>query len=344
MNSKKTFFINLILVIVWLGLAVLFNLYAISFLKAKVWVAVICSLAGVAINYFIALFVHELGHLIFAKKNGFVVNYVNFGLFAIDFTKQSKKVKFFTFFGENAGESVFVPNREITKQKLQSTAFGGLLFSLIFVVLSVVFVLFITSPVAFCLVGVAIVPATYLLVVNCLAFDKTSDGYLIFSNDDYADVLVEAMHQERQIAKGIIPSCPSILENSVQPLARIYYYKHLIIREKFKRANELLIDLSADILQFTDQEYELILPEIIYSECINGNLSEQNKNLAENFFVAANNDVATVRAHREYRKLKGEENWAQTLDKSYQRLLRSSTKFVKEYEKRLKQFSEQNNR
>ena len=343
MNTKKIFFINLILVIAWLGLLVAFDIYAINLLKAKVWVVILCSLVGVVINYSIALFLHELGHLIFAKKNGLTVNYVNFGLFSIDFTKPSKKVKFFTFWGENAGESVFLPCREMTKAKLQSTAFGGLLFSLIFVVLSVVFVLCIANPVSFCLVSVAILPATYLLVVNCLTFDKTSDGYLIFSSSDYADVLVEIMHQERQIAKGIIPSCPSILEHSTQPLARIYYYKHLVIREKFKRANELLIDLSANILQFTDQEYALIFPEIIYSECLNGNLSEQNKNLAEGFFMDVNNDIATIRAHREYRRFNGDKNWAQTLDKSYQRMLRSSTKFVKEYEKRLKQFSEELN-
>ncbi len=341
MKNKKAFFINLILVLAWLGLAVLFNLYAISTLKAKVWVAITCFVVGWVVHYFIACFLHELGHLIFAKKNKFAVNYVNFGLFAIDFTKKEKRVKFFTFFGENAGESLFLPYKGTTKEKLRLTAFGGLLFSFLYALLGIVLALCITNPVVFCLVGVASLPATYLLVVNCLTFDKTSDGYLIFSSSDYADVLVEIMHQERQISKGIIPSCPAILQNSKQPLARIYYYKHLIVREKFKRANEVLIDLSADILQFDDQEYLLIFPEIIYNECLNGNLSEQNKNLAENFFVGSISDLSTVRAHREYRKFTGETNWARTLDKSYQRLLNSSTKFVKEYEKRLKQLKEE---
>ena len=96
MKNKKAFLINLILATVWVGLLVLFNLCAINFLNAKVGVAILCSVVGVVVHYFIALIFHELGHLIFAKKNKLVINRINFGLFSIDYTKQPKSVKFFT--------------------------------------------------------------------------------------------------------------------------------------------------------------------------------------------------------------------------------------------------------
>lgn len=340
MKNKKAFLVNLIFAIVWLGFAVLLTVYAINVLRAKVALAIIFSVLGLVIHYFVALAFHEWGHVLFAKKNGMKLNYVNFGFFSVDYTKEKKRVKFFTFFGEHAGESVFLPHKGMTKEKLCSIAFGGLLFSFLFALLGVLAILCISNWVAFCLLGIASVPSTYLLIVNSLTIDKTSDGSLIFSGGDYGDVLVAVIKHEGQAEKGIIPSCPTIFQKSKQPLARFYYYKHLIVREKFKEANSVLIDLSGTLSRLTEDEYQLIFPEVVYSECIRKKVSEESKLLAESFFIGGTADIATVRAHREYRKFIGEDKWAETLNKTYERMLKASNKFTKEYEKRLNEQSD----
>ena len=176
MKNKKNLIINLILFFIWVAFAVLLTWYAIQGLKTKILTAVLCSALSIVVHYFISLFFHELGHLIFAKASKMKMGYVNFGFFSIDFEKQASRVKFFTFFGENAGESVILPHRNITKEKLCLMAFGGLLFSLIYTILGAVFAICLSSGVAFCLLGMAVVPASYLLVVNSLPIDKNSDG------------------------------------------------------------------------------------------------------------------------------------------------------------------------
>lgn len=336
--KKKGAIINLIFALIWLTFAGLLTWYAISVLNAKTAVAIICVVVAIVFYYFLALFLHELGHLIFAKKAGLKVNKVNFGFFTVFFEKDKKRVKFFTFFGEEAGESQFLPPRNLTKEKLCSVAFGGLLFSLIFALLSLIAILVIANGVAFCLIGASCVPATYILVINLLTFDKTSDGALIFSSGDYCDVLVAILEHDRQVALGIIPSCPVIFEKSKQPLAKIYYYKHLVLREKFERAKDVLIDLSKDFSHFTSEEFQLIFPEIVYFECLTKKISESMQESCESYFTGEINTVATIRAHSEYRRFKGENNWSETLSRTYERLLKSESKFQKEYEKKIKQF------
>ena len=134
MLSRKAYtVINLILFFVWLAVACILIVYANANFKVSGLDAFIYSFTGLLVNYFLAIFIHELGHILFAKLCGLKTAYVNFGLFAIDYTN-GKEIKYFSRLSLEGGESAFVPKKQLTKLKLRLTALGGLLFTLLFAI------------------------------------------------------------------------------------------------------------------------------------------------------------------------------------------------------------------
>lgn len=333
-NKKIGFFINLILFALFIASVIYFSLIKLNNSPIIWWEVLLLILGGIAVNYAIALLLHEIGHVIFAKVGNMEIQHVNFGLFSIDYTS-GKKTKWFTFFGQSAGDVELLPKATITKRNLKTLAGGGLLFSFVYAVFNLLMLALCKNDLLVCFFGIGGLSSVYLFIVNFLPLDKTSDGSMLLLNNEYLELLVEVIQHEGQVLRGEIPKPHHIFEVSNQPLAIYYRYKYLLLYERYQKANQIILGLKTQYAFLTDQEYELIFPEILCAEFINGELSKDTLTRAQNFFTGYGVTPAIARAHYCYRCVQGETEWAQSLKRTYNRLAQSQSNFEKSVEKNI---------
>ncbi|MBQ7407700.1 MAG: site-2 protease family protein [Clostridia bacterium] len=331
-KQTKTLLINLSAVFLWLVIAIL--LIARLILTAKnAWLYCLIALVLIPINYALSLLVHETGHVVFAAANGFKCKTVNFGLFTLDLTS-GFKLSFFTFMAEDGGESLFVPTKTVTKKQLKLLAFGGLAFSFIYLLavglLSLAFAKEVTTVM---LCGLTV--AGYLLTVNALPFDKTSDGAMLINKDGYVDGLCYAQNCQLAIENGLVPEQNSIEKCKNQPICVYFDYLLAVYNQNFAKAEQTVKLLYERVEDFSYDEYYLLLPEIIYWATIKNALTEGLERRAKHLFESNLNSSAFLRAHYAYRLLKGEREWATTIKNSYDATLSKAPAFYAECESKL---------
>ena len=94
-------------------------------------------LAGALVFGLLNAFIHELGHLIFGKKNGFILSSMTVWFF--NWTRVSpKKIKFsFCLIGNEAGYTEMIPKTDDNmEKKMANMSLGGIVFSFCMMVLS----------------------------------------------------------------------------------------------------------------------------------------------------------------------------------------------------------------
>lgn len=82
-NKAKVLIIDLSAGLLWFAAFVSLCLYAIFSLKADVVFAVCFSALGAVINYYLFVFFHELGHVVFSKTAALAPKKINYGLFTV---------------------------------------------------------------------------------------------------------------------------------------------------------------------------------------------------------------------------------------------------------------------
>lgn len=328
-NKTKGAIIDLCALVLWAALFVVLVFYAQNELGEKLINAILFSVIGLALNYTLCVAFHETGHLIFAKANKMRAVKINFGFLSIDYTEKSR-LKLFTFFGENAGESNFLPTERVTEKVVKCVALGGILFNAIYFIAVVVVILVVKNPVLFCLFGAGGVPAGYLLTVNAIPLDKTADGAVLISKKGYARACANISEMQRQIQAGKAPIFEEYIKKSSQPLDVYCDFLRLSTTDA-KKALSRLNGLKNGF-DFTAQEYELIFPEMLFNACIGGFLNEELINRAENFFSQETKALSQIRAHYAYRKARGEAEWANAIFGEYQNGLKTATEFEREVE------------
>jgi hypothetical protein len=178
-NRKLGVVINLIIISAFLAVAIWLVFLTKNKYQDGLLHIVAFSLIGMLANYQLSLILHELGHTLFAKLCKINVKRINFGLFFIDC--ENKKLKFFAKTDGEAGEILFSSANATSEKQIKLVAFGGLLFSLIYVALCYLLLLFFDSVLITCLFAIGGLSALYLLFVNILPIDKTSDGAILLS-------------------------------------------------------------------------------------------------------------------------------------------------------------------
>lgn len=291
------------------------------------------TVSGVLVNYVLAVIIHEAGHVIFAKSNGLKVEYVNFGLFSIDFA--SKKVKFFTFFGRAAGETKFSAEKKVTAKNIRNVASNGVIATAVFATLFITGGMFINQTWYYCFFCIGQLPALYLLFVNTFNSDRLYDCAIASEQNNFADVLAETLNIQREIKDGKIPEESELIMRDNQPIALYFHYLFTLI--KGEKDTALKIFDNVKIKDLTDEEYDLIFPEIVYSACVRGDGDKINtlKTAAENFFSLSPENIGALRAHYAFRKFFGDEKWSEILRSSYTKALESQPPFIRLAEENL---------
>ena len=329
-NNAKQLIINLSGGFLWFCAFFLLCIYAGATFKYGHVNVALCGVCGLVINYVLGLFFHELGHWIFAVCSGAKVKRVNFGLFTVIYNeengKRKAKIKLFTFFGKNAGESDFYYGGKLTASKLSLWAFGGLLFSFIYLAALLVVVLCVKNPVLFCLFGAGGASAGYLTFVNALPFDKTSDGALALciggENGYCASVAaINEFYKTFPLDDGAEKAANELVnDNSKQPFFAYIKYMTFCVKGEITEAFRYLSKLNDSVSRLSDDEYSVIFPELIFVAGVSGNgeFFEKNAVLAESFFASCENfSPAILRAHLAYRRHMGEEEWVNAIERSY---------------------------
>lgn len=337
MRSRKIdAIVNLIILALWMTVALVLIFFANVKFSISALDIIMYSLAGFLVHYALSLLFHELGHLIFSAFCHMRPIYVNFGLFSVR-TYPEKKVGFLTYFSREAGESSFVPKKKIKPKHVKILSLGGLIFSLIYALFCLCTLIYSPNPLLFCFMGIGSCSAFYLLTVNVLPFDKTSDGALILNKQGYCDVITAVSNHQMKVMQNVVPEEAVVFKKSSEPFAVYYHYCYLLMQNRKEEAYYLILTLENKLNDLTDDEYTLLFPEILFVSCIKNRMDEDLKNRAEVFFTEEEAHPSAVRAHFIYRKTTGDKEWAKILLGSYKNLLTSCPNFILSVEK---QFSE----
>ena len=331
-NKTKGLIIDLCALVLWIIAFISLAFKAYFLTGENAGQTILFCLIGAIINYILCVAFHEAGHLVFAKAKGMKVVRVNLGLLSVDYSGLNK-IKLFTLFGENAGESNFVPTKKFDEQTVKSVAFGGLLFNTLYLLGVFAVIVFVKNPIIFCLFGVGGMPAGYLLTVNALPFDKTSDGALVFSKNGYARSVATLGEMQRCACLGEPIVFAEHIKTSSQPLD--VYCDFLRLAKTDVTACQNRIKSLENNFDFTSQEYEVVFPEILFNACIGGFLTQEMQNRAENFYSQDAKTLSELRAHYAYRKYRGENQWATAILTSYQTSLKNASEFEKQVENNL---------
>jgi len=328
-KSTKVKIIDLLPIIFTVILAITACVFSVLLFGDKWYYGILLCLAGFILNYVAGVLIHEAGHVIAAKKYKMKTMYLNLGIVTIDFIAQ--KITTFTFFKKDAGEARFMPTENVTGKQLRNIALFGPLFSLIFLVLSIASGVAISilseSPVAYCLLIAGQAANFYILAVNTVSSDKTADGNIVAGDSDYSDILAACSNIERAVLSGDIPTEPDVIKSNNQPIALYFHYLFTAISSGKDSALDLL-DENMNPDELSDQEYALLLPELIFKLCERNSLNEKYKSLAEDFFAAEPDGVSVLRAHYTYREYIGDEKWSSLLKGSYNKLLENEKPFI----------------
>jgi hypothetical protein len=330
-NRKWGVFINLAIVAVFLAVAVWLTLLLKNKYQDQLIKVVVFAVIGLTAHYQLSLIVHELGHTLLAKSCKMNVKRVNFGLFSVDC--ENKKIKLSSGNNGEAGEILFASESAVSEKQIKLIAFGGLLFSALYVAVCYLSLLFIDGLLPTCLMLIGGLSAVYLLFVNVLPIDKTSDGAILLSRKQYPAIISAIINHQTAVERGEIPSEQEIFKCSEQPLARYYHYLYLMLEGCVDEAQAIISKINDEIDELTDEEYNLIFPEIITSGCLNNALDDGLNARAEIFFDEEINSPAFLRAHYLYRRNQGESTWAEGLRESYLKTVESAPLFLKEIER-----------
>lgn len=334
-KSKKLSIIDLLPAVMGATIFLIVLAFTIFLFNQNPVSAIILSLVGLVLNYVTGIAVHEAGHVIAAKKYKMRLVFVNVGLFSVDY--ENAKILPFTLFGKNAGKSSFLPTRPVTEKQIRSIAAYGLAFSLAYFIIAVVFSVVVSVLTGhsepLCVIAAGQAANYYILSFNALSSDKTSDGSLALGND-YSRTVAQVSEIQRQILNGETPTEPDDLSSNNQPIAVYFRYLFALKNEGIKSAKGLL-KLLPELDEFSDDEFKLLYPEILYNVCKSGEKNDKTLSYASEFFSDAENTVAVLRAHAAYRRLTGDRDWANTLEKSYEAQLKNAPDFIKEIERAL---------
>ena len=328
-KSTKVKIIYLLPIIFTILFAIVACVFAILLYENKWYFAILLCFAGIVLNYIAGVLIHEAGHVIVAKKCRMKAMYLNIGIVTIDYVAQ--KITPFTFFRKDAGEARFMAETDITERQIKRVASGGLTASLIFMVIGtaagVILSLITENATAFCLFTAGQAANFYIFAVNGLSSDKTSDGSIAFGNSDYPAILATCYNIERAVLHGDIPEEPEIIKSNNQPIALYFHYLFTALKSGKESALDLL-DENMNLDELSDQEYALLLPELIFKLCEEKKLNEKYKSLSEDFFATEPDGVSVLRAHYTYRMYIGDEKWASLLKGSYSKLLEKEKPFI----------------
>ena len=229
--------------------------------------AMLKFLVGAILAGLVHTFVHELGHLILGKKNGFVFSAMTVWFFR--WYKQNNKIKFqFVMMGEEAGYTEMIPVcGDNIAYRLKKMSSGGPLVSLIFAILGVP-VLFIPSVSiwVFSIWAMFLPIGAYFFLSSALpasSYGVRNDGAVIYGinhNEDTLKVALNLLKIQAEMYQGKTPAevekslyfdLPQLPEDDLNFImllnARYLYYLDCEDFENAKKITDRLVGLIDDM-------------------------------------------------------------------------------------------------
>ncbi len=318
--------------------------------------ALIKLLVGAILAGLINTFVHEFGHVIAGKYNGFVFSSVTIWFFK--WTKRKKKIRFsFVMMGEEAGYTEMIPSRgENMANRLKRFSFGGIIGSAICVILGII-PLFISSLSVwvFSIWSMFFPIGVYFLLSSALPASSggvRNDGAVIYGlkkDDDVSKVTVNLLIIQSQLMGGKTPSeidenlyfdLPQLPEDDVN-FAMILNarYNYYLDKEDYQNA-KMVSDRLMSIIDYLPKDYRFIVKtDALYNACTFDYNEENADDLMyelEKFLNNVNN-ATTVRVKLAYLLyIKKEKEAADIfLNKAYKECDRNKVIGYGKYERKL---------
>ncbi len=280
---------------------------------------------GVLVTIILSSLAHELGHVVFGIIAGLKLHSLTVLFVKLTFTKgKFPKIKF--VMPVDFGATEFLPKKKDKYYgKLCISALGGLIFSLAYLALGVVF-LYVGNYYTVCILGITFPITAYILLINLIAFDETCDGYLLFT-------FLAGGKTKRIISNCLTAICNIILGVEPKDLdsrllaeftkdcdiysVRIIYLRYLAyFRRDIERANKELL-MICDSQKLTEEFYMIIFKELFYTALIKKDEEYIKANAEEAVnYLSYELHPSDYRIHATYRAYIGDNDWAKLLVKS----------------------------
>ncbi len=213
MSKKWNIINNIIVIALTLGLVI-----AVIFIGRNVFndigMLILYFIVGAILSALVNTFIHELGHLIFGKMNGFRLSSIAVWFFKV--SRENNKLKFsFILPREEAGYTEMIPNNvQDMKKGYKNMTFGGVFFSLLMMLLSIIPLFFISklSTFVYGILAINVSISGYYFFGNVLPMINEgvrNDGLTLLSlkrNEDSTTVLVGLLKIQQELNAGKSPA------------------------------------------------------------------------------------------------------------------------------------------
>ncbi len=336
--KNKTLKLALFILVILLPLALYVYQFA-SFYKAYKNYAtkiILFSLLGLVVTLVLASLIHELGHAIIGKVLGLSVSKITVLFFTVSF-ENGIKISFNK--PVNFGETVLEPNKqENYSKKIVASALGGIIASLIYLVIGMFIVAFAKSMPVVLIFGITYHLSAYVLLVNLIPFSEENDGFLLFNyylkGEEERKIIDNALNATAQIMSGVQPKdldSRFLTEFEVKvgyysSLIKYYRYLAFLWRDE-ERSFKELFELS-DLDKISYSLYEDVYKELFYSSILlkDDNFVKNNKDVVIGYLEKEQSPI-DYRVHATYRIYNGEKDWAKLIIDSGIKNLEKSKKY-----------------
>ncbi len=290
MNRKFVILNYVITFLVTIGAVVFVVLFFNDKYSLSFWNVVGFYTLGLLFSGFICAFLHELGHLVFGKANGFVLS--SFSVWFFRWEKTCKKLRFsLRFLFEEAGSTEMIKKDVSGMEKgLKSMTVGGLFFSLISALISLpVFVLSVPYQV-YCVLAVFLPVGLYFFVGNAIPSSEggvRNDGGVLYGlkkGDNETKVTLSLLSIQTELYNGKtfseiddkyyfeVPQLPEDSLNFITLLTYRYnYYLDVKDYENAKKTTSRLLSLE----EYMPKGFKYVVKsDALYNACT-FNLNEE---------------------------------------------------------------------
>lgn len=302
MNSRWNLINNLLLLLFTVA-----AVFAVTFIgnnnfNVEFGPIVAVFVCGAIVAAIVNAFVHEFGHIIAGKRNGFV--FVSMRIFALRFVKFGKKIKTeFTSIGEELGETEMIPvNAENLEKRFAKMTLGGIIATGILLVLSVsplVFAFFMSSKLwwLYALTAMFFPVGVYFFFANVLPMDNEgllNDGAVVSGlkkGNAVSKVTVGLLRIHSELVNGKspaeidetcfydLPQLPEDNPNFILLLNNRYAYE--LDKGDFVKAKKIS-DRMEELLDDMPKSYAgAVMADLLYNACTFDFNEEKADNLVE---------------------------------------------------------------
>ena len=283
MNRKKNIINGIISAVFGLGAFIAVLFIKKVFNSDSFFVTALLLFVGAIISLLIITAIHEIGHLISGKKNGF--KFVSFTIWFLRWKKVGKETRFsFAPFSDAMGYTEMVPNgSENLEQRFINLTRGGVLANVISMFLFIVPLFFVDSGVLLCFICPLFPLSLYYVLDNLLPTNKNgvrNDGGVIFgikNQDDESKVLLSVLNIQSKMVEGLTPSqideslyfdLPQLPEDNQYFINLLSLrYNYYLDKEDYENASKVLDRIGSLADYMPNDLYNYFRVEELYRAC-----------------------------------------------------------------------------